>query len=186
MIGFRRQQGAPLTLRLAAPVSLDDVEIASSLRDDLGNAWMLAVQVEDAAAGVFVLDAGVDARVLPQGRLWFDIRFRRGGVQIHSLTFGLFLLDDIDAANDALAVRQRLAGRPAVDGQVYVTRAGEMLDLICWRELGSDALTPQVLDANPRLADLGPIYPDGVAIWLPTAQALVPPSAGRITLWGRA
>lgn len=186
MIRFRRQQGAPLTLRLAAPLSLADVQIAASLRDDRGDAWSLAIAIEDAAGGVFTLDAGVDARILPAGRLWFDIRFRRNDIQIHTMTFGLFLVDDLDAANLALDARQSLTGRPAVDGQIYVTSEGDMLDLVCWRELGDDSVTPQVLNANPRLADLGPIYPAGVAIFLPARTTLAPPRAARITLWGRA
>lgn len=186
MIRFRRQRGAPFRLRLAAPLPLDGVQIASSLRDAIGNAWALAVTITDPQAGVFDLDAGVDARVLPAGRLWFDIRFTRDDIQIHTMTFGLFLVDDLDAANLAIVARQRLAGRARVDGQVYLTREGEMLDLICHRELGADSYAPQVLDANPRLAELGPVYPAGVALFLPDAAALAPRASARITLWGRA
>ena len=48
------------------------------------------------------------------------------------------------------------------------------------------ALAPQVLDAHPRLAELGPIYPAGLALFLPSADRLAPPTTRRITLWGRA
>jgi phage tail protein X len=187
MIAFRKAQGAPLRLRLTVASDLTGVDIASSLRSDLGAAWPLAVTVEDpASAGVFELDAGVNARALPEGRLWFDIRFTRAGLVVQTLTFGLFLLDDLDGANAALIARAGYAGRGAVEGRVYITAEGEMLDQICARELGSDALAPQVLDAHPRLAELGPIYPAGLALFLPSADRLAPTTTQRITLWGRA
>lgn len=68
--------------------------------------------------------------------------------------------------------------------KTYRTRAGDMLDAICKAELGSEAHVPAVLAANPRLADLGPIYPAGVTISLPEVAA--PVSAGTVRLWGRA
>ncbi|WP_296639314.1 baseplate J/gp47 family protein [Roseinatronobacter sp.] len=43
-----------------------------------------------------------------------------------------------------------------------------------------------VLDAHPRLAELGPIYPAGLALFLPAPSRLAPETASRITLWGRA
>ncbi|WP_296639216.1 tail protein X [Roseinatronobacter sp.] len=187
MIAFRKAQGAPLRLRLTSAMDLTGVEIASSLRSDLGAEWPLAVTVEDpASAGVFELDAGVNARALPEGRLWFDIRFMRGGYIVQTLTFGLYLLTDLDAANAALMARATFAARGAVEGRVYLTAEGEMLDQICARELGSDALAPQVLGAHPRLAELGPVYPAGLALFLPSPDRVTPATAPRITLWGRA
>ncbi|MGP9788957.1 tail protein X [Roseinatronobacter sp. NSM] len=186
MIRFRRQRGEPLVLRLTTPFALADIEIASSLRNDLGGAWHLAATVLDVDAGLFELDAGVDARVLPAGRLWFDIRFRRFGENVHTLTFRLDLLDDIAAENTALTDRAQYNARAQSDGRVYLTREGDMLDAICQTELGADALAPQLLDAHPRLAELGPVYPAGLALFLPTRDRLVAPRTRRITLWGRA
>lgn len=45
---------------------------------------------------------------------------------------------------------------------------GDTLDLICWRRYGRTAgITEAVLEANPGLADLGPIIPHGHLITLP-------------------
>lgn len=68
--------------------------------------------------------------------------------------------------------------------KTYRTLAGDMLDAVCKVELGSEAHVPAVLAANPRLADLGPVYPAGVVIVLPEVAA--PVAAGTIRLWGRA
>jgi phage tail protein X len=65
----------------------------------------------------------------------------------------------------------------------YVTKLGEMLDMICFTELGSEAHVPAVLNSNPHLADLGPIYPLGTLIYLPQVSA--PVTGGQIRLWGR-
>lgn len=66
----------------------------------------------------------------------------------------------------------------------YRTIDGDMLDAICKRELGSEAHTALVLDTNPGLADLGPVYPAGVLIVLPDVAP--PRKAGTVRLWGRA
>ena len=184
MIALRRQRGAPLTLRLSVPFSLDGVTVTSAIRDDLGNVWPFAVTT-DAANGSVDLDAGVDARVLPAGRLYFDVRFVRADVVVHSVTVLLVLLDDLAMDAAAQAARAVMATRARLEGRVYLTVQGDVLDAICARELGSDALAPSVLDAHPRLAGLGPIYPEGVAILLP-APPQATPVAARITLWGRA
>lgn len=65
----------------------------------------------------------------------------------------------------------------------YRTVDGDMLDAISRAELGSEAHVPLILDANPRLADLGPVYPAGLLITLPTAPA--PAAARQVRLWGR-
>lgn len=68
--------------------------------------------------------------------------------------------------------------------KTYRTLDGDMLDAICKAELGDEAQTPRVLDANPGLADLGPVYPAGLLIRLP---APAPKAARRtVRLWGRA
>ena len=68
----------------------------------------------------------------------------------------------------------------------YRTRQGDMLDAICKAELGSEVHAPAVLAANPRLADLGPIYPAGLLIQLPEVAAPAARVVGTIRLWGRA
>lgn len=65
----------------------------------------------------------------------------------------------------------------------YVTIDGDVLDAICKRKLGSEAHVPAVLDANPHLADLGPVYDAGVHIVLPVVAE--PVTKGQIRLWGR-
>ncbi|EFB5187741.1 tail protein X [Escherichia albertii] len=50
------------------------------------------------------------------------------------------------------------------------TTDGDMLDDICCRHYGITGLNQSlatVLEANPGLADLGPVYPAGVEIVLP-------------------
>ena len=66
---------------------------------------------------------------------------------------------------------------------LYRTLDGDVLDAICKTLLGSEAHVPAVLAANPRLADLGPIYRAGVVIQLPDLPQ--PVRAGQIRLWGR-
>lgn len=68
--------------------------------------------------------------------------------------------------------------------RLYRTIEGDMLDAICKAELGTEAHVPAVLDANPGLAALGPVYPAGIQIMLPD----LPTAATRpaIRLWGRA
>lgn len=66
----------------------------------------------------------------------------------------------------------------------YRTRDGDVLDAICRAELGSEALVTAVLELNPGLAALGPIYPAGIEIELP-ATAPEPVRSGEIRLWGR-
>ena len=68
--------------------------------------------------------------------------------------------------------------------RTYRTRDGDMLDAICKAELGSEAHVAAVLAANPRLADLGPVYPAGIEIALPAVAT--PVLAGTVRLWGRA
>lgn len=45
---------------------------------------------------------------------------------------------------------------------------GDTLDALCWRHYGRTAgVVEQVLDANPGLADLGPVIPHGTQVLLP-------------------
>lgn len=66
-----------------------------------------------------------------------------------------------------------------------VARAGDKLDLMLWRDagLGPGELT-RVLDANPGLADLGPILPLGTIVTVPaTADANATRVRPLIQLW---
>lgn len=59
---------------------------------------------------------------------------------------------------------------------------GDTVDAICWRVYGRTAgLTEAVLEANPGLADLGPVIPQGHRVNLP-AQA-PQPQRQTVNLW---
>lgn len=63
----------------------------------------------------------------------------------------------------------------------YRTKDGDVLDLICHRDYGDDIYSVEaVYDANPGLADHGPILPSGIVIDLPEAQPAEPQT---IRLW---
>jgi phage tail protein X len=50
----------------------------------------------------------------------------------------------------------------------YITRAGDMLDLICWRHYGFHAGTAEAaLAANYGLSQRPPVLPGGLTIILP-------------------
>jgi phage tail protein X len=50
----------------------------------------------------------------------------------------------------------------------YITKDGDMVDLICFRHYGRTAdVTEAVLTANPGLAERGPVLDAGVSIVLP-------------------
>lgn len=69
----------------------------------------------------------------------------------------------------------------------YLTRDGDMLDAICKVVLGGEAQVAVVLDLNPHLADLGPIYPAGVTIILPAPPPVDTTTATPtrpVRLWG--
>lgn len=67
--------------------------------------------------------------------------------------------------------------------RTYRTLQGDVLDAVCRAELGGEAQVAAVLDLNPGLAALGPVYPAGVLITLP--DAVVAPVVQQIRLWGR-
>jgi phage tail protein X len=62
-----------------------------------------------------------------------------------------------------------------------VAQQGDTVDLVAWREYGAPAMTEVMLEANPGLAALGPVLPQGTPIRLP-ARATAPP-APKYTLW---
>jgi phage tail protein X len=64
----------------------------------------------------------------------------------------------------------------------YMTKDGDTLDRICWQYYdGQQTTVAQVLEANPGLADHGPLLPAGIIITLP---ALVTPAKEQgVSLW---
>lgn len=66
----------------------------------------------------------------------------------------------------------------------YRTRAGEMLDAICYQNYPnlkpSDSM-PHVLDANHGLSEIGPKLPEGLIIQLPKIATEEP--VATISLW---
>ena len=62
-------------------------------------------------------------------------------------------------------------------------RQGDMVDAICRRVYGDESgFVEAVLDANPGLAALGPILPEGTLVVLPEAQP-EPTQEPLVTLW---
>jgi len=64
----------------------------------------------------------------------------------------------------------------------YITSQGDVLDAVCFAHYGREDALEAVLDANPGLADRGPILPAGVTINLPDLPATATTSQ-RIRLW---
>lgn len=64
----------------------------------------------------------------------------------------------------------------------YRTHAGDMLDWICYQRYGSrrDAVDA-VLDANPGLAQYGPVLPANIMITLPQLDAAA--DVEQVNLW---
>jgi phage tail protein X len=63
----------------------------------------------------------------------------------------------------------------------YRTKAGDMLDDICYRYYGDVPKAIEVvLNANPGLAAYGALLPDGLIIDLPT---LAPVADATVSLW---
>jgi phage tail protein X len=66
---------------------------------------------------------------------------------------------------------------------IYVTRDGDMVDEIAFKQYGSTAnrVVEQILAANPGLSDLGPILAAGVSITLPDIDMAAKTQG--VTLW---
>lgn len=59
----------------------------------------------------------------------------------------------------------------------------DTVDALCWRFYGRTAgVTEAVLEANPGLADHGPILPQGLVVNMPEAQASTP-QRQMVNLW---
>ncbi|EWC40119.1 tail protein X [Stutzerimonas stutzeri] len=60
---------------------------------------------------------------------------------------------------------------------------GDTVDAICWRHYGRTAgVVEQILEANPGLADLGPVIPHGTQVLLPE-QAVRAEQRQMVNLW---
>lgn len=61
---------------------------------------------------------------------------------------------------------------------------GDTLDDLVWQHYGRSAgAVEAVLEANPGLADLGPILPTGTSVTLPDLEPAAPESGRRLKLW---
>ncbi len=66
--------------------------------------------------------------------------------------------------------------------QQYLTRDGDTLDWICRKQYGREAgAVEAVLEANPGLAALGPVYDAGVRVELPSLPEA--PAQSAVRLW---
>jgi phage tail protein X len=68
----------------------------------------------------------------------------------------------------------------------YTTQAGDTADAIAFKYYGSLAgqVMEQLLDANPGLADQGPLLPEGVTVVLPAIKpSTTSTKAQGIKLW---
>lgn len=63
---------------------------------------------------------------------------------------------------------------------IYRTSQDDVLDLICVKHYGHESAVPQVLAANPNLAEYGSMLPSGVEITLPEIAAK---KEGTVSLW---
>lgn len=63
----------------------------------------------------------------------------------------------------------------------YTTKDGDMLDRICYKYYGSESAVIDVMEANPGLAELGPIFDAGVVIILP--DRATPEADEGINIW---
>jgi len=67
----------------------------------------------------------------------------------------------------------------------YRTKDGDVVDMIAWKVYGREGMAVAIYEANPGLADIGPILPAGVLIDLPDAP-VVQATAPAVRLWGAA
>ena len=61
---------------------------------------------------------------------------------------------------------------------------GETLDALCQRVLGrTESVVEATLEANPGLADLGPVLPQGWPVNLPDTTQAVQSETATVQLW---
>lgn len=65
----------------------------------------------------------------------------------------------------------------------YVTKSGDLADEIAWNYYGTrdGRVVERLLDANPGLADYGPVLPPGITINLPAFT--LPATQSAVNLW---
>ena len=63
-----------------------------------------------------------------------------------------------------------------------LTADGDVLDELCWRHYGREDAVPEVLRANPGLADAVPVLAAGRLIALPELPPAPEPD-GAVVLW---
>lgn len=63
-----------------------------------------------------------------------------------------------------------------------IAHDGETLDALLWRALRRTDIAPQVLAANPQLAQLPAILPAGTKVVIPELPD--PPAQAFVRLWG--
>jgi phage tail protein X len=54
--------------------------------------------------------------------------------------------------------------------KTILTKDKDILDALCYKHYGREALVPQVLEANPHLAKLPVLLPAGVLVYLPDIE----------------
>jgi phage tail protein X len=64
-----------------------------------------------------------------------------------------------------------------------ISHQGDTVDSLCWRHLGTSAVVERVLEANPGLAALGPILPEGTTVTLPDTAPASTAGKTLIQLW---
>lgn len=69
--------------------------------------------------------------------------------------------------------------------ETIITGQNDMVDLIALRHYGDEAgYTEAIYDANPGLADLGPILPMGTTVFLPDLpRPDTTPTVQLVSLW---
>ena len=63
----------------------------------------------------------------------------------------------------------------------YRTKDGDLLDSICFKYYGRESAVAAVLEANPGLADKGPVFEAGIEFDLP--ELVTPEKDQGISLW---
>jgi phage tail protein X len=65
--------------------------------------------------------------------------------------------------------------------QIYRCKEGDMLDWICWKHYGRQSTAVEaVLEANPGLAEEGPMFSAGTLITLPDLEE---PELDIVRIW---
>ena len=65
----------------------------------------------------------------------------------------------------------------------YRTVQGDTVDILAWRHYGSEQYAAAIYEANPGLADLGPILPIGTIVSLPSTGDVIPAEEPTVHIW---